>query len=156
MNTWSASQDVIAIDVSIKCNFYLKSLLKTYTYAVLLYNHTHFPDPHLYSTNQPPHCTITDCSAMVHWICTLISFIYYFFFSVWWEVICCNAWSGCLEKAISSHCAGPFLCGGARLFLFYQNQPVKLKDSVAAEAKWDFTPLCFPFLNFFFFSLWLF
>lgn len=78
------------------------------------------------------------------------------FFSVWWEVICCNVWSGCFEKAISSHCAGLFLRGGARLFLFYQNQPLKLKDSAAAEAKWDFTPFCFPFLNFFFSSPWLF
>lgn len=72
-----------------------------------------------------------------------------FLFSVWWEVICCNAWSGRFERAISSRCAGPFLCGGARLFLFlYQHQPLKLKDSAAAEAKWDFAPLCFLFLVF--------
>lgn len=51
---------------------------------------------------------------------------------------------GVFERAISSRCAGPFLCGGARLFLLlYQHQPLKLKDSAAAEAKWDSTPLCF-------------
>lgn len=161
MNTWSVSRDVKALDASIKYNFYLNSHLKTFTYAVLLYNYKHFPDlvciVQIIPGCEHPRCSLTDCSTMVHWKCTLISFIYYFFFSVWWEVICCNAWSGRFERAISSRCAGPFLCGGARLFLFlYQHQPLKLKDSAAAaaaEAKWDFTPLCFLlFPPLFFFS----
>lgn len=51
-------------------------------------------------------------------------------FSPWWEVICCNAWSGCFETAISSCRDSPSLCGRGRLFSFlHQLKLLKPKDS---------------------------
>lgn len=70
MNTWSVSRDVKVLDASIKYNFYLIPHLKTYTYAVLLYNYTHFPDliciEQIIPGCEHPRCSLTDCSTMVH------------------------------------------------------------------------------------------
>lgn len=81
--------------------------LKSYTCAVLLYNYTHFPGSHLYGTNHPrlraSNAAASQTAAPwfaenAHWfLLFIISFS--FFPPAWWEVICCNAWSGCFEKS---------------------------------------------------------
>lgn len=82
--------------------------LKTYTCAVLLYNYTHFPDlicmvqiiPGCEHPTLQPHRLQHHGSLKMHTDFFYLLFLFLFFFPpAWWEVICCNAWSGCFEKS---------------------------------------------------------
>lgn len=166
MNTWRVSRDVIGLDASIKSNFsflpHVPSQRAHTSIFFFLFTINHICRIHpAHSTSRPgvwastwqlrydSQKRHTDFSYLLH--------LFSFFITVRWEVIYSNAGIRLFfRKPFHLGAPVPFSTGEPRLFLFlHQHQPPELKDFSASKPKWDVTSLCFLFLGFFGFSVWV-